>query len=254
MLSSDYQRDLGGVAVSLFARWCQENFFQYMGQHYGLDRLVEYGTEPLPDTTVVVNPAWRTKDQAVRRARAVLGRQQAQFGALSLPAHAGPEAVATYEQQKGQLLEQVRAQEHTLEQLKRERKEKPRHLALKDLPAPERFSQLRTTKKHFVDTIKLIAYRAETALVATAREKLSRSDDARALVRQVFESAVDLLPNLADQTLTVRLHRLATAVHDQVLEHLCSELTATETVYPGTDLRLIFEPVGAKEVPRDQES
>ena len=57
MLSTDFQRDLAAVAVALYARWCQENFFQYMGQHYGLDRLIEYGTEPLPETTMVVNPA-----------------------------------------------------------------------------------------------------------------------------------------------------------------------------------------------------
>ena len=254
MISTDYLRQMSGVAVALFARWSQENFFQYMGQHYGLDRLIEYGTEPLPETTVVVNPAWRRKDQEVRRERAVLVRQQAQFGAMSLPAQAPPEAVAEYEQQKGELLGKIQAQEKKLEQLKSERKEAPRHLTLKELPEPERFNQLRTTKKHFVDTIKLIAYRAETALVALAREKLSRPDDARALVRQVFESAADLCPNSTDKTLTVRLHRLSSAIHDEALEHLCAELTATETVYPGTELRLIFQPVRTNEIPRDQES
>ena len=254
MLATDYQREMNGVAVALFARWCQENFFQYMGQHYGLNRLIEYATEPLPETTIVVNPAWRQKDQAIRRERAVLVRQQAQFGAVSLPAGAEPEAVTAYEQQKGQLLAQVQAQERKLAQLKSERKVQPRHLALKDLPEPERFRQLRTTQKHFVDTIKLIAYRAETALVAVVREKLSRADDARSLVRQVFESTVDLCPDLEDKTLTVRLHRLSTEAHDEVLEHLCTELTATETVYPGTELRLIFQPVRASEIPRDQES
>ena len=254
MLSTDYLREMSGVAVGLFARWCQENFFQYMGRHYGLDRLIEYGTEPLPETTVVVNPAWRRKDQEVRRERAVLVRQQAQFGALSLPAQAEPEEVAEYEQQKGRLLEQLQQQERKLEQLKSERKEKPRHLALKDLPESERFSQLRTTKKHFVDTIRLIAYRAETALVALVREKLSRPDDARSLVRQVFESAVDLYPEVEKKTLTVRLHQLSSGAHDEVLEHLCAELTATETVYPGTDLRLIFQPLRANQIPRDQDS
>ena len=254
MLSTDYQREMSGVAVALFARWSQENFFQYMGQHYGLNRLIEYGTEPLPDTTVVVNPAWRKKDQEVRRERAVLTRQQAQFGALSLPALAEAETVAAYEQQKGRLLEQVQQQERKLAQLKSERKESPRHLALKDLPEAERFPQLRATKKHFVDTIKLIAYRAETALVALAREKLARADDARALVRQIFASAVDLSPDLEKKTLTVRLHQLSSAAHDEVLEHLCAELTATETVYPGTDLRLIFQPVRTSQIPRDQDS
>jgi hypothetical protein len=249
MLATDYLRDLSGVAVSLFARWCQENFFQYMGQHYGLDRLIEYGTEPLPETTLVVNPAWRTKDQEVRRERAMQIRQQAQFGALSLPAQAEPEAVAAYEQRKGQLLEQLQQQENKLQQLKAQRKALPRHLPLKDLPEAQRFSQLRTTKKHFVDTIKLIAYRAETALTALVREKLARLDDARSLVRQIFQSAVDLCPDRSKKTLTVRLHRLSTGAHDQVLEHLCSELNQTETIYPGTDLRLIFEPVRAIQVP-----
>ena len=238
----------------MFARWCQENFFQYMGQHYGLDRLIEYGTEPLPETTVVVNPAWRKKDQEVRRERATLVRQQAHFGALSLPAQAEPAAVTAYEQQKGRLLEQLQQQGRKVEQLKAERKAAPRHLALKDLPPAERFSQLRTTKKHFVDTLKLIAYRAETALVALAREKLSRPDDARALIRQIFESAVDLCPNLVEKTLTVRLHRLSSGAHDEVLNHICAELTATETRYPGTELRLIFDPVGVSQFPRDQES
>lgn len=254
MLSTDYLRPMGGVAVGLFARWSQENFFQYMSQHYGLDRLIEYGTEPLPETTVVVNPAWRRKDQEVRRERAVLVRHQAQFGALTLPTRAEPEAVSAYEQQKGQLLEQMQQQEKKLEQLKLERKEQPRHLALKDLPESERFRQLCTTRKHFVDTIKLIAYRAETALVALAREKLSRPDDARALVRQLFESAVDLDPDPEQKILTVRMHQLSTAAHSEVLRHLCAELTATETVYPGTELRLIFQPVRADQIPRDQDS
>lgn len=254
MLSTDYLRQLDGVAVALFARWCQENFFQYMGRHYGLDRLIEYGTEPLPETTVVVNPAWRRTDQAVRRERAVLVRQQAQFGALSLPAQAESEAVAAYEQEKGRRLEQLQQQEQNLAQLKAQRKALPRHLTLKELPAAERFTQLRTTKKHFVDTIKLIAYRAETALVALAREKLARSEDARSLIRQILESAVDLYPNPNQKTLTVRLHRLSSAIHDEVLDHLCTELTATETIYPGTDLRLLFEPVRSGQIPRNQES
>jgi hypothetical protein len=249
MLSTDYLRDLGGVAVALFARWCQENFFQYMGRHYGLDRLIEYGTEPLPEATKVVNPAWRRKDQEVRRERAVLVRQQAQFGALSLPAQADAEEVSAYEQEKGRLLEQLQQQEKKLAQLKAERKAMDQHLTLKELPDAERFSQLRTTKKHFVDTIKLIAYRAETALVALAREKLARSDDARSLMRQIFESAVDLCPDPGQETLTVRMHRLSSAIHDEVLEHVCAELTATETIYPGTDLRLVFEPIRSNRIP-----
>jgi hypothetical protein len=31
----------------MFARWNQENFFKYMREHYGLDRLVEHGISPV---------------------------------------------------------------------------------------------------------------------------------------------------------------------------------------------------------------
>jgi hypothetical protein len=254
IIATDFLRDLAQIAVTMFARWCQENFFQYMGEHFGLDRLIEYGTEPVPDAILVVNPAWRRKDQEVRRTRALLVREQARFGGLSCPTQAEPEAMAAFEEEKGKRLAQVEHRQQSLEQLKAERKAIDRQLAIKDLPEQDRFSQLRTAKKHFVDTIKLIAYRAETALVHIVRERLHRLDDARALVRQVFNSTVDLCPDRENKVLTVRVHPLATVAHTQILEHLCAELTATETTYPGTDFRLVFEPVGLTEIPRSQDS
>jgi hypothetical protein len=55
---------------------------------------------------------------------------------------------------------------------------------------------------------------------------------------------VDLRPNPEQKTPTVRLHRLTTAAQDQVVQHVCEELKATETVYPGTELRLVYELIG----------
>jgi hypothetical protein len=249
IIATNYLMVLNEIAVAMFARWCQENFFGYMIEHFGLDRLIEYGTEPLPDTTIVVNPAWRRKDQEVRRERALVLRDQAQFGALSFPTEPEPEALAAFEQQKAKLLEQIEHRQQKLATLKAERKALDKKVTLKDLPEADRFTQLRTAKKHFVDTIKLIAYRAETALVHMVREKLHRLDDARALVRQVFNSAVDLCPDHQEKTLTVRVHPLSTLAHSQILEHLCAELTATETLYPGTEFRLILEMVGLTQIP-----
>ena len=244
MLATDYKRPLDQAAVALFARWCQENFFKYMGEHYNIDRLVEYGVEPLPETIQVVNPAWRELDGQVRRQAALLTREQAQFGGMSLPAQATAQQTEELVAQKAQLLQSVQTRQKELEELKAKRRQAAKHVTMKDLPESQRFGQLRTDKKHLVDTIKLIAYRAETALVQVVRQTLRRWDDARALVRQVFESAADLRPDQANKTLTVRLHRSATIAHDQTVQNLCEELTATETVYPGTDLRLIHELVG----------
>ncbi len=49
-----------------------------------------------------------------------------------------------------------------------------------------------------------------------------------------------------------RLHRLAFPCHDQALQHLGDELTATETTYPGTDLRLVYQFIGATPIPGSQ--
>jgi len=70
-------------------------------------------------------------------------------------------------------------------------------------------------------------------MVQIAREKMARLDDARTMMRQLYRSEVDLIPDHKNKTLTVRLHHLTTNVHDQIITHLCTELNATETVFPG---------------------
>jgi len=245
MLATDYMNPLIQVAARMFARWCQENFFKYMREHYALDRLIEYGAEPIPETTRVVNPVWRELDRQARSQQALLTREQARFGGLNLPMEADPQQAALHEKQKGQLLQSIQQRQSQLEGLKAQRKAAGKHIQIKDLPEKDRFSQLITGKKHLVDTIKLIAYRAETSLVQILREKMQRTDDARALARQILQSAVDLQPDATQKTLTVKLHRLTFQAHDHVLHHLCEELNLTETAFPGTELKLVFQLVGS---------
>ena len=84
VLSTDYRSDPGPVAAAMFARWSQENFFKYMREHYGLDRLVDYSTDEIPDTTPVVNPEYRRLDGQVRSFRGHLTRKLAAFSAMGL--------------------------------------------------------------------------------------------------------------------------------------------------------------------------
>jgi hypothetical protein len=152
-----------------------------------------------------------------------------------------PPELEAWQQQKARLHQTITARQARLEELKAERKKTPRHLTLKELPPAEQFPRLRAGRKRFVDTTKLIAYRAETALVGTAREALARSDDGRALIRELMRTTADLHPNLDQKTLTVCLHPLPSRLQDEAVRHLAEELTATETVFPSTDLRLVFK-------------
>jgi hypothetical protein len=100
----------------------------------------------------------------------------------------------------------------------RQRKQTPRQIPVHDLPQADRFTRLRTERKYFLDTIKMIAYRAETSMAATVREQLKRSDDARALLRQIYDTEIDLMPDLEAKTLTVHLHHLTQAAHDTAVQ------------------------------------
>jgi len=208
ILSNDRRLDLTQIAVWMPARWSQENFLKYMREHFGLDRLIEHGTLPLPEATVVVNPAHRRVDQQVRRERGRLQRLEAQFGAHTLPPQATPEQIQEFEQEGGQLREKIQTQTALLEGLKKQRKETLRKVPLKDLPEAERYRQLCPESKHFIDTIKIIAYRAESALAGELREHLQREDDTRTLLRRVFVTPANLRPDYEQKTLLVELHRL----------------------------------------------
>ena len=229
------------LAALLFARWSQENYFRYMRQHFGLDALVEYGTEAMPDTTFTVNPVWRDLNSQVRQQQAQWRRLKAVLGAATLGKDLAESALLEYQLQQGQLQEQSEHLEQELAALKQQRKAEAHHVLVKDLPEEQRFGRLRSERKQFLDTIKMISYRAETSMVSIVREKLARTDDGRALLQQIFKTPVDLIPDLAEQTLTVRLHHLTQRAHDDVIRHLCEELNATETPFPGTGLKLIYK-------------
>jgi len=252
IVSTDFVSTRNRLAAPMFGRWGQENFFRYMLQHYSLDRLVSYGLEAIPATTRVVNPAHRTIEAAVRKRNGVLTRRRAEFAALSLDQPITSKLVEGWEQKKAALHQQIAQLEDEIVELKARRKITPRHIAVKDLPPEHRFSQLHSASKHFIDTIKMIAYRAETAMVHLLRDVLSQHDDARSLLRAIYCNEADLLPDYANGTLTVRLHHLANRSSDLAVRHLCDELTSTETIFPETNLRLIYE-LGSDENRADQE-
>jgi len=243
VVSSDYRSDPGPMAAAMFARWSQENFFRYMREHYGLDRLVDYSVEDIPDTTQVVNPEYRQLDGQVRSKRGQLTRKHAAFSAMSLTGEIDPKKVAAFEHKKAELQEQIETLTKELEELKAQRKAVKHHITFGELPEEERFKQLSTQSKQLIDTIKMVAYRAETAMVQIARETMRREDDGRSLLSALYRTEADLVPDEKAGTLTVRVHHQANRCHDEIIRHLCHELNQTETVFPGTSLRLVYEMV-----------
>ena len=87
----------------------------------------------------------------------------------------------------------------------------------------------------------MIAYRAETAMANSLRETIAHPDEARTLLRALYHTEADLLPDPEAGTLTVRLHHMANRCSDEAIRKLCDELNATETQFPRTNLRLVLK-------------
>jgi transposase len=241
ILATDYQADLTLIGARMFARWCQENYFKYMREHYGLDKLADYSVETITEPTQVVNPVYRDLDGKVRSQVGKLNRMLANFGAMHFEGTLDDEKISSFIQQKADLNEAIEQQKNAVEMLKKTRKETPHHIDVKDLPEDQKFKQLSTQSKHLVDTIKMTAYRAETAMANSLRGNMSHPDEVRTLLCALYKTEADLLPDLEKQTLTIRLHHLANVMSDNVIEKLCTELNATETRFPRTNLRMVFK-------------
>ena len=114
------------------------------------------------------------------------------------------------------------------------------HYAIDLLSLEDKFKRLAPSRKRLIDTIKLIAYRAETAITKIVREALSRQDDARSLVRDLFRSEADLSPDVEAGLLRVTVHPMANPRSNRAIEHLLGVLNDAEFTYLGTNLKLIY--------------
>ena len=86
-----------------------------------------------------------------------------------------------------------------------------------------------------------------------ARETLKRADDGRSFVRGLMHTTINLRPDLARGELRIELQGQANPIHDGAVAALCTELNATETHYPGTELLLKYVPLRSPRFPRGQD-
>lgn len=241
VLTTDYHSEAAPLAGAMFSRWSQENYFRYSRHHFGLDRLADYSTAIIPDTLMLVNPAWRELDGQVRKSTATLGRAMAKFGATNMVEEIDADKMAVWIRKKADMQEEIGQMQAAVDALKLIRKNTEHHITFGQLPEDQKFRQLQPHGKQLIDTIKMIAYRAETAMANILRPIIKRPDEARTLLAALYTTEADIIPDLKEQTLTVRLHHMANKISDSAIQKLCDELNTTETVFPRTGLRLVMK-------------
>ncbi len=219
------------VAGLLRSRWTQENFFKYMRAEFGLDSLPEHALVDVDEQAWVLNPAWRAIDKALKQARNQVGHLRRK---RALEPTAKTDAAR-------QLDAQIGACDKLVEGFVLARQVADKHMRAGALPEEEKLQALPAPLRQLMQTLRMLAYRAETAMAAALAPQLDTPETARSLLKALFRSEASLLPDPAAGTLTVRLLHQASRAQDAALAPLLAELNRTRTVFPGTQLRLVYE-------------
>jgi hypothetical protein len=252
IVTTDYHSKTEQIAGTMFSRWSQENFFKYMMQHYGIDRLIDYKMEKIDDTVKVVNPEYRELERQMRSKNSKLSRKRAEYGALILKSDIEEDKVKDYVQKKSELKAIIESLQEEVEVLRAEKKQKDKHIDFSQLPESDQFKIFKKSGKQFMDSIKMIAYRAETAMVNILREYIGKKDEARSLVRQIFQTDADIEPDKEQGILKIKLHNMGNPRNNEYIKKLCNILNDSETIFPGTNLVMVYDLVSSQN-PADQE-
>lgn len=232
------------IAGHMFSRWSQENFLNYATRDLDIDRLGSYTPSDAPEDAEVRNPAWRVLDQQARRQRAERALLRAERGRLTLTG-TDEKSVEQHLAQAADMDRRTQSCQEKIDHINALLRTTPRRVALKDLPEADRPKVIGPARYQFINTMKITAYRAESAVVSILRQYLGRSDDARALAKDIWTHAADILPDAAAGTLTIRLHHFTNPQASRAVQGLLDQLNATEIDYPGTTLKLRYELVSS---------
>ncbi len=105
----------------------------------------------------------------------------------------------------------------------------------------ERLDALPSSERLLLDIVRMIAYRAETRMMSAVVAAQGVKQRPRRPLAELFQSDADLIPDPEHGVLRVRILGTACNARDADLAGLLDELNRTRTIFPGTNLRMIYE-------------
>jgi hypothetical protein len=247
IIGTDFISTTEDVGSHMFGRWCQENFFKYMLKDFDIDRLIDYSTQSIDETKSIKSPDYKALESVVSKEAGKLGAVQRKLGKLKveeskLDEKKNKKRIDTIQSNMGLLLAEIALIESKLIETKNKKKVTPTHIQLKDLPEDQQFSQLASPSRFLINTIKMIAYRAETAMAIQIKDWLveDMKPRARSILKGMYALDADIFPEKNNSKLTIRLHTSANPMLNEVVRKLCKQLNDTELEFPGTKLKLNY--------------
>jgi hypothetical protein len=243
VITTNYKISTAMIALYMFSRWTQENFFRYMRQEYDIDRIIQYGVDELDNNIMVVNREYSNITYRLKKLRERIARRQAKLYALVEQNIAGEiEQTGKNIEKQSFFRKEIESLEAEEQELLAQRALHPYKISIGEMPEHTRYNKLKTESKHLQNIIKIICYRAETAianLLASYYQK--SSNEIRALVKSIIFAKADLYPNYQTNTLTVRLNSLATPRDNSAVREICQTINDYEAIFPGTNLKMVYK-------------
>jgi Transposase protein len=243
VITTNYKLSTALIAFYMFSRWTQENFFRYMRQEYDIDRIMQYGVDELDQTIMVVNREYSNTTCQLKKLRERKARCQAKLFVL-VEENVEGEMEQTQKNIEDQLecrqnIESLEAEEQKLID---QRKKQPYRISIGEMPEDRRYNKLKMESKHLQNIIKIICYRAETAIANLLAGYYRKStNEIRGLVKSIIFAKADIYPDYQTNTLTVRLNSLATPKDNMAIRKIYQTLNDYEAVFPGTKLKLVYK-------------
>ena len=240
ILTSRWDLSTLEVALRMFDRWRQENFFKYMREEFALDALVSYAVEPDDPKRSVPNPKRHQAEKRLAAAKVKVKALQAEYGEKAL---ANPEGrrptMRGFKISNGRIGRALRAAMQKVEDLAALRAKTPERIAVGKTTKGTPVVKLASEMGRLQNLLKMVAYQAESDLVRLAAPHYKRSlQEGRTLLQAALASSADLCVD--DGVLSVTLAPQSSPHRSAAIQALCEELNETRSVFPGTDLRLRF--------------
>jgi transposase-like protein len=200
---------------------------------------VDYRIEPEDPTRTIPNPERRALDKQIRSARTELARIEQEFGAAAADnTEQHRPSMRGFKIAHGSLGKKLRAARARLARLIAQRRELPQRVEIRDLSAGA-VVKLASERKHLTDLIKMVAYQAESDLLALLRPHYARAEqEGRTLLHEIFGAAGDI--RVSDTELHITLAPLSSPHRTRAAQALSDILDQTATIFPGSHLRMRF--------------
>jgi hypothetical protein len=231
------------VAIYMFSRWSQENFFRYMRQDYAFDKMAQHAIEQIDEDFEVVNPEYNRLDYRLKKIREKISRRRAKLYSLEHDNINGNLDESGKNNARQVIIEKEMEELVGQEQIMlNDRNNLSYKIKVKDMPQESRYNKLHLESKHVQNIIKMICYRSETSFANTLSPYYSKSiNEKRMLAKSIIKSNINLVPNYEDNTLTIELYSLATPRDNKAAKEICNILNKQNALYPNTNLKLIYK-------------